>query len=135
MFYTRKYVHTVNADVGGGKSSGAYSSDTIHIDEEIFEEILTRIKDNNEEIVPDGQSYVEPDPQCLLNPVIPDYQEADHIAMDMFLAMKSETRKITELMKKIEDNYISVNDEKKAELEKQSGTYTSKSGRENMEER
>lgn len=117
MFYIKKYTNTATADVGGGVAGD------IHIDEEIYDEIVGRISKNNKKIVKDNQTYVEPDPQCLLNPVIPDYQEADHIALDMFHAMKTETTTLTKLMDKMKEDYIEVNDEKEKELADESGTY------------
>lgn len=118
MFYVKKYTYTATADVGGGVASG-----DIHIDEEIYDEIVGRITKNNKEIVNDNQTYVEPDPQCLLNPVIPDYQEADHIALDMFHAMKTECTTLTKLMDKMKEDYIEVNDEKEKEIASGAGTY------------
>lgn len=95
---------------------GLSLSGDIHINEEIYDEYVGRIKSNNEDTISDDSGYEEPDSQCLLNPVIPTYQDADHIAMDMMLAMKSETRALVKLMEKVKNNYIEVNDVKEKEI-------------------
>ncbi|WP_026653669.1 hypothetical protein [Butyrivibrio proteoclasticus] len=114
MFYTKKY----DNGAGGGSASG-----DIHIDEEIYDEIVGRIESNNKKTIKDNQTYVEPDAQCLLNPVIPDYQEADHIAVDMFHAMKDETTTVVKLMKQMKEDYVQVDEDKEGELAQQAGQY------------
>ncbi|WP_026651746.1 hypothetical protein [Butyrivibrio proteoclasticus] len=125
MIYQKKYTYDANADVGGGAPSGSTADQgDVSINEEVYTEIVDRISDNNELIVDDNQAYVEPDAKCLINEVVPDYQEADHIALDMFHAMKDETKTLVKLMRNIKENYVSVDTEKEKEIAKGNETYS-----------
>lgn len=113
FFYQRKYAHEVSAGGGGGTSAG--SSTEVKIDVEVYNTIVNQIETCKESIIATESGYVEPDAVCLLNDVIPDYQQADHEVEDMLRLMKTETDLVIKTMRTMRDNYKEVDDVKSKE--------------------
>ncbi|MBP3239871.1 MAG: hypothetical protein J6M92_04900 [Oribacterium sp.] len=117
FFYQRKYLHEASAGGGGGKTntSGSGSSALVKIDVETYNGIVDAIEECKDAIIATESGYVEPDADCLLNDVIPDYQQADHEVEDMLRLMKKETELVIKTMRTMRDNYVKVDDEKSKE--------------------
>ena len=79
------------------------------------EGIVDAIEECKDAIIATESGYAEPDADCLLNDVIPDYQQADHEVEDMLRLMKKETELVIKTMRTMRDNYVKVDDEKSKE--------------------
>ena len=70
----------------------------------------------------ENKGYVTPDESCKKNVVIPDYQTADHAAIDTIKRFMEIQELVVKLMKKVKDNYKEVNDELDKQLQNASTT-------------
>lgn len=114
MLYIKKRYYAVNVADGGGGSS---SSGNISVETEKYKAIVDTIERKNAATITSTEGYVEPDEECLLNDMIPDYQQADHDVEDLLRLMKSETKTVISLMRKMQDNYEEVDDEMDKDLQ------------------
>lgn len=117
FFYQRKYLHEASAGGGGGtsKPTGVGTSTEVKINVENYNAIVDAIEECKDAIIATESGYVEPDADCLLNDVIPDYQEADHEVEDMLRLLKTETELVIKTMRTMRDNYMEVDDVKSKE--------------------
>ena len=119
MYLIKKYLHDANGGGGGGAttSSGAGTggSTVVKIDVDIYNAIVDSIEEHTNAIIEDDKNYVDPDSACLLNDVIPDYQEADHEVVDMLKKLKEELTCVIAAMRTMRDNYNNVDDTKSQE--------------------
>ena len=121
IFNIRKYNNV--ADGGGGSSSvvasgvaagaragaGAVSSvNEIKINIDEYNRIVDNIETQTTEIIETQSGYVEPDAACLLNDVIPDYEQADHEVEDMLRLMQQELNHVISVMRGIRQDYETV---------------------------
>ncbi|SFU69352.1 hypothetical protein [Butyrivibrio sp. INlla21] len=89
----------------------------IKIDTEVFTAIVSGIKNQTNNIIETEGGYAKPDPECLRNSVVPDYQQADHEVVDMLRLMKTELTHVTGVMDAIKADYETIDKEKTAECE------------------
>lgn len=114
-FTMKKYAHDANGGGGTSASSSSGSSAVVKIDLETYNYIVDSIEKCKDEIIMRGARYIVPDDECLLNNVVPDYQQADHEVFDMLKLMKSETALVIKAMRTMRDNYKKVDKTKAAE--------------------
>lgn len=89
----------------------------IKIETEVFTAIVSGIKNQTNNIIETEGGYANPDPECLRNSVVPDYQQADHDVVDMLRLMKTELTHVTGVMDAIKADYETIDKEKTAECE------------------
>lgn len=87
----------------------------IKMDTDVYEEIVGRIKSENNELLERDALPPEPDAEAVMNVVVPDYQVADEEIVDTINLMQSVFDKVVDLMNNIETNYAEQVDAKKAE--------------------
>ena len=106
------YSYEVSAGGGGGRSysSGSYKTGetAIKADIETYDEIVSNIETQNELVIQSETGYISPDAECLLNDIIPDYEQADHEVVEMLRLLKSEGAKVIESMKNIRDDIVNL---------------------------
>lgn len=89
----------------------------IKMDTQVYTGIVDGIKTQTENIIGTESGYVTPDPECIRNSIIPDYEQADHEVNDMLRLMKSELNHVTGVMEAIKVDYETIDKEKTADCE------------------
>ena len=106
------YRHEASTGGGGGRSyrSGSYATgeEDIRADIEVYDEIVSNIETQNAAIIDPELSYIVPDDACLLNDIIPDYEEADHQVVDLLKSLRSEGELVIASMKAIRDDIVNI---------------------------
>lgn len=80
------------------------SSSRIQIQLETYDAIVDSIEENKKIIIESQSGYVAPDAVCLLNDVIPDYEQADHEVEDMLRLLQKETGLMIDTMRQIRND-------------------------------
>ncbi len=102
-------VASTGAGAAAGATAGAVGEIKINVDE--YNRIVDNIETQTTEIIKTESGYVEPDASCLLNEVIPDYEQADHEVEDMLRLMQQELNHVISVMRGIRQDYENVDSE------------------------
>lgn len=114
MRITGRFFYRYEASAGGGSgrsySSGEYATgeSAIKMDTEVYDSIVAEIETQNDAIIESESGYVVPDAACLLNNIIPDYEEADHEVVDMLRLLKKEGGMVVDIMKKVRQDFVDL---------------------------
>lgn len=112
LFIKRMYQASMEADGGGSSSSGS-----ITVNPDQYNAIVDEIEKKNNDVISTEEGYVEPEEICLLNNMIPDYQEADHKVEDLLRKLKKETASVISLMRTMRQGYEDVDYDKTQDLQ------------------
>ncbi|WP_026653623.1 hypothetical protein [Butyrivibrio proteoclasticus] len=82
----------------------ANSGNDIKMDTTVYTQIVDNI-DNLGKSLLESNEYVEPDAECLLNVVVPDYKVAYESTIDSITSLQERTETVVTLMRNIKTNY------------------------------
>ena len=101
----------------------------IKMDTDVYSDIVGRIEQSSQELLDiNDKGYIEPDEECLLNVVIPDYKVAYESLIDSIRNFQTQNTNVVDLMNVIKENYEDKIDKQKSDELKENSQYAPEQG-------